>query len=465
MAPKKTRTSRTGRLAQLGGMATGQAAMHVGTRTANKFRTDERAAAALEARNIEMAERLVTVLGTMKGAAQKLGQMLSMLDGGLIPSSHREEFQAKLAALQDNAPKVPWPKMRKQIEGELGTSLAEAFRSFDETPVAAASIGQVYRAVTHDGRDVAVKVQYPGIATAVRADLKNLSLFVRVYGKFLHEGLDAKQLAAELEARITEELDYVLEAENTRTVGRAFRDHPFIRIPSVVGELSTERVLTTEWIDGKPLSSAYDADLATRNRIAEILFRFYSGSPYRLHMYSGDPHPGNALVLPDGRMAFLDFGLFKRFDPAAAEAELAIYRSAVAGDGEELRRVLHEIGFVPDSEGTDVDELVDVARTAGWWFLSDEELEITSRRVNKMAAKFADPRSSYYKFAQKQNLPAEHAFRARADAHLIAIVGQLNPTINLHRVAREWIYGEPPVTDLGRQQLAWEQEAGHVVPA
>jgi predicted unusual protein kinase regulating ubiquinone biosynthesis (AarF/ABC1/UbiB family) len=463
--PKKTRTSRTGRLAQLGGMATGEAAKQVGTRTANRFRSDDRAAAALEARNIEMAERLVTVLGTMKGAAQKFGQMLSMLDGGLIPASHREEFQAKLAALQDNAPKVPWAKMRKHVEGELGTRLAEAFRTFDETPVAAASIGQVYRAVLHDGREVAVKVQYPGIDTAVRADLKNLSLFVKVYGKFLHEGLDGKQLADELEARITEELDYVLEAENTRAVGRAFRDHPFVRIPDVVNELSTERVLTTEWIDGKPLSSAYDADLATRNHIAEILFRFYSGSPYRLHMYSGDPHPGNALVLADGRMAFLDFGLFQRFDTTAAEAELAVYRAAFAGDGEELRRVLHQIGFVPDFDGTDLDELVDVARTAGWWFLADEELEITSRRVNKMAAKFADPRSRYFKFAQKQNLPAEHAFRARADAHLVAILGQLNPTINLHRIAREWIYGEAPVTELGRRQLAWDQEAGYVVPA
>lgn len=465
MATKKTRTSRTGRLAQLGGMATGQAAKHLGTRTANAFRSDERAAAALEARNIEMAERLVAVLGTMKGAAQKFGQMLSMLDGGLIPATHREEFQAKLAALQDNAPKVPWEKMRKQIESELGERLTEAFREFDETPVAAASIGQVYRAVLHDGRPVAVKVQYPGIETAVRADLKNLSLFVKVYGKLMHEGLDAKQLADELEARITEELDYVLEAENTRMVARAFRDHPFIRIPNVIGELSTQRVLTTEWIDGKPLSSAYDADPATRNHIAEILFRFYTGTPYRLHMYSGDPHPGNSLVLADGSLAFLDFGLFKQFEPAAAEAELTSYRATIAGDGEELLRVLHEMGFVPDAEGTDIEELLDTSAVAGWWFLTDEELEITSYRVNKMAALFADPRSRYYKFALKQNLPAEHAFRARAEAHLIAIIGQLSPTINLHRIAREWIYGEAPVTELGREQLVWDLEVGNVIPA
>jgi predicted unusual protein kinase regulating ubiquinone biosynthesis (AarF/ABC1/UbiB family) len=461
MPAKKTRTSRTGRLAQLGGMATGQAAKQVGTRTANKFRTDVRAVAALEARNIEMAERLVTVLGTMKGAAQKFGQMLSMLDGGLIPASHREEFQAKLAALQDNAPKVPWEKMRKQIESELGTKLSEAFKEFDDTPVAAASIGQVYRAVLHDGREVAVKVQYPGIETAVRADLKNLSLFVKVYGKLMHEGLDAKQLAAELEASIIEELDYVLEAENTRMVARAFRGHPFIRVPSVVGELSSQRVLTTEWIDGKPLNSVYDADSATRNRVSEILFRFYSGTPYRLHMYSGDPHPGNSLVLPDGSIGFLDFGLFKRFDTAAAEAELASYRATVAGDGEELLRLMHEIGAVPDVANTDAEELLETYKVVCWWLLTDEELEITSRSVNKQAALFTDPRSSFYKFAQKQNLPAEHAFRARADTHMIGILGQLGPTINLYRIAREWIYGDAPMTELGQQQLAWDIEMGN----
>ena len=463
MAEKKTRTSRAGRLAQLGGVASGQAAKQLGTRTANAFRSDDKAAAAIEARNLEMADRLVTVLGTMRGAAQKFGQMLSMLDGGLIPADHREEFQAKLAALQDNAPKVPWAKMSKQIESDLGEKISAAFKHFDETPVAAASIGQVYRAVLHDGRDVAVKVQYPNIDSAVRADLKNMAMFMKVYGKFIHEGLDVRQLMAELEERIIEELDYELEASNTRMVARAYEGHPFIRVPNVIREVSGTRVITTEWIDGKPLASVYDADLDTRNRVAEILFRFYSGTPYRLHMYSGDPHPGNSLVLADGTLAFLDFGLFKRVTADDADAELEGLRAAMEGDAERVLKIGHERGFVPDPANTDPAELLDATLTAGWWYLPDRTVEISIAAVNAVAAQFADPRTALYKFTLKQNLPAEHAFRTRAEAQLAAILGQLHPVINLHRVAREWVYKDAPASELGRLQQQWDQETGNAV--
>lgn len=463
MSPKKTRTSRTGRLAQLGGMASGQAVKQLGTRTANAFRSDDKAAAALEARNLEMAERLVEVLGTMRGAAMKFGQMLSMIDGGLIPESHREEFQAKLAALHDSAPKVPWAKMQKLIETELGDSLRHAFAEFDTTPVAAASIGQVYRARLHDGREVAVKVQYPGIDTAVRADLKNLSMFLKMYSRFLHEGLDGKQLAEEVEARITEELDYVLEADNTRVVGRAYRGHPFIRIPKVVDALSTQRVLTTEWLDGAPLSSVYDAEQAVRDRVAEILFRFYAGTPYRMHMYSGDPHPGNSLVLPDGSLGFLDFGLFKQISREIADGELDGMRASIEGDAERLRDVMHRRGWIPDPESTDPAELLEASRLAGWYYLTDEVARLDTETANRVAAKFADPTSRFNRLSMKHNLPAEHAFRARAEGHLVGILGQLNPQVNLHRVAREWIYGEEPVTPLGQAQRVWDLEVGNVV--
>lgn len=459
---KEVRTSRFGRLAQLGAMASGQAAKQIGTRTANNFRSQEDADTATLARNMEMADRLVEVLGTMRGAAQKFGQTLSMLDGGLIPAEHREEFQAKLAALQANAPKVPWSKMQAQIEAAVGGSIDEAFLRFDTTPVAAASIGQVYRAVHRDGRAVAVKVQYPGIERAVRADLKNMSMFLKVYAKFIHEGLDAKELAEELEARILEELDYELEADNTRQVAAAYRGHPFIRVPSVVGEYSDEHVLTTEWLDGRPLNTVFDADLETRNRVAEILFRFYSGTPYRLHMYSGDPHPGNSLVMEDGSIGFLDFGLFKRVSQEDADAELEGFRAAFEGDADRVLAIAHERGFVPDLAGTDKDELLRHTLTAGWWYFRDEVVDITTDRVNAVAARFADPRCAEYRFALRQNLPPEHAFRTRAEAQLSAIIGQLRPHINLHRVAREWAYGDEPITELGKLQREWDREVGHV---
>ncbi|MGN6160328.1 MAG: ABC1 kinase family protein [Marmoricola sp.] len=456
MPPKKTRTSRASRLAQVSGMAGEQAAKRLGTHTANRFRSDERAEAAIEARNLEMAERLVTVLGTMRGAAMKFGQMISMLDGGIIPANQREAFQAKLADLHANAPKVPWKKMKKQIETDLGEPVETAFAFFDSEPIAAASIGQVYRATLHDGREVAVKVQYPGIETAVRADLKNLGMFLKVYTRFVHDALDGRQLAKELEERVTEELDYVLEASNTRQVARAFRGHPFIRIPEVIDELSGRFVLTTEWLEGKPLSSAYGADLATRNRVAEILFRFYSGTPYRLRMYSGDPHPGNSLILADGSIGFVDFGLFKKISAEDAEAELETMRSAIEGDGERLTRVMRDRGFIPEGSKSDPAALLEVMEAAGWWYFRDAELTITSDEINRRTAELANPLTEHGRIAQQHNLPAEHAVRARAEAHLGAIIGQLSPTINLHRVAREWIYGDEPVTELGRLHRAWE---------
>lgn len=456
------RSSRTGRLAQLGGLASGQAAKHAATRTANLVRSDARAAAALEARNAEMAARLVTVLGSMRGAAMKFGQMISMIDGGLIPEAQREEFQRKLAELHANALDVPWNKMRGHIEAELGKPLLDAFAEFDRKPVAAASIGQVYRARLHDGREVAVKVQYPGIDSAVRADLKNVALFIKVYAKFMHEGLDGKELSKELEERITEELDYELEASNTRTMGRAYRGHPFIAIPEVVAELSTRRVLVTEWLDGRPLSSAYDAPDDERNRIAEILFRFYSGTPARLRLYSGDPHPGNSLILADGRIGFLDFGLVKQVSVEGAAGELETLRSVAAGDVEGLGRILLERGFVTDLDDHDPQELFDTVMYAGRWYLQDQELQFTPDVANRVAGTFASPATRLGAVARKQNLPAEHAFRARAELHLAAILGQLRPRLNLFQVASEWIFDAEPVTELGRQHRLWEQESGHV---
>lgn len=462
MPPKKTRTSRAGRLAQLSGMATGEAAKQLGTHAANQFRDDDRAAAALEARYVEMAERLVIVLGTMKGAAQKFGQMLSMMDGGLIPASQREEFQKKLAALQDQAPRVPWEKMRRLIENELGASLGVSFAEFDVTPVAAASIGQVYRATLHDGRQVAVKVQYPGIDTAVRADLKNLTMFMKLYGRFMHKGLDVNQLAAELADRITEELDYELEADSTRMIGRAYRGHPWIVIPDVVSELSSLRVLTTEWMDGRPLASVFDAPLDVRNRVAEILFRFYVGTPYRIGMYSGDPHPGNSLVMDDGRVAFLDFGLFKQVSPEVGAAELENLRAVDEGDGERVLRIMTERGFVPPAANTKPDDLLDAMRFAVQWQLTDDDVEVSTAMANRIAAEFADPRTKLGALSLEHNLPAEHAFRARAEGHLLAILGQVNPRMNFYRVLREWLYGDEPVTELGRQQRIWDIENGNL---
>ena len=249
MARDKIPTSRVGRTAKIGGLAAGQAIRQAGTRAANVTRTKQGRGAALERRHVEAAEQIVTALGTMKGAAMKVGQVMSFLDVGLVPEEYREEFQKKLAALRDAAPTVTYKDMSKVIEEELDDPIKEVFEEFDQEPIAAASIGQVYRAKLMDGREVAVKVQYPGVAAAVRADMQNLGLILRL-AKRIAPGMDPKAIGEEIRNRIHEELDYELEAQNQRSLARIFRGHPFIVVPDVITSLSRERVLVTEFVQG-----------------------------------------------------------------------------------------------------------------------------------------------------------------------------------------------------------------------
>ena len=321
MAKDRIPTSRIARTARVSSLAAGQAARHLGTRAGNLARSEDAKSAALERRHLEAAEQIVTALGTMKGAAMKLGQVMSFLDVGLVPEEHREEFQRKLGALRDAAPKVRFGDMRKVIESELEAPLGEVFAEFDQEPIAAASIGQVYKARLLDGRMVAVKVQYPGVAAAVRADMQNLGMILRLM-KRIAPGLDVKATAEEIRSRIGDELDYELEASNQRSLARIFKGHPFIVVPDVVSSLSREKVMVSEYIAGAGFESFKNADAATRNRIAEIVFRFYFGCMYRHRQFSGDPHPGNFLLMNDGRVAFLDFGLFKVMPRKLIELEL-----------------------------------------------------------------------------------------------------------------------------------------------
>src|SRR5436305_2144506 len=242
MARDKIPTSRVRRTARVGRAAAGQAVRQAGTHVANVARSEDSASRALEKRHLEAAEQIVAVLGTMKGAAMKLGQVMSFLDVGLVPEEYRDEFQRKLGELRDAAPNVRFEDMRKVMEQEFDEPLDEVFEAFEEEPIAAASIGQVYRAQLHDGRDVAVKVQYPGVAAAVRADMQNLGLILRLL-KRIAPGMDPQAIGQEIRDRIHEELDYELEVQNQRALSRIFRGHPFIVIPDVVPSISRERVL------------------------------------------------------------------------------------------------------------------------------------------------------------------------------------------------------------------------------
>ena len=451
MPGDKIPTSRVRRASRVGRVAASQAVKQAGTKMANVARSDEGRNRALERRHIETAQQVVTVLGTMKGAAMKLGQVMSFLDVGLVPEEFREEFQRKVGELRDAAPKVRFDDMRKVIEADLDEPVAAAFADFDPDPIAAASIGQVYRAQLPDGRDVAVKVQYPGVANAVRADMQNLGLIVRLLAR-VAPGLDAKAIADEVRKRINEELDYELEAQNQRALSRIYRGHPFIVIPDVVTRLSRERVLVTEYVEGTGFEEHKGYDQAARDRIGEVIFRFYMGCLYRHHQFSGDPHPGNYRLLADGRMAFLDFGLFKRMDSADVELEIRCQRAVVEDDAETLHRLLAEGGFLPQPERVDPDHLMEFVRDAIWWHTTDEEIQLTPDIATEVMIESSDPRSSHFREMRHQDMRPEHLFGRRMEMLTLAVLGQLRARANWHRIAREWMYEDAPANELGRQE-------------
>jgi predicted unusual protein kinase regulating ubiquinone biosynthesis (AarF/ABC1/UbiB family) len=390
----------------------------------------------------------------MKGAAMKLGQVMSFLDVGLVPEEHREEFQRKLGALRDAAPKVRFSDMRKVIEEELDAPLREIFAEFDEDPVAAASIGQVYRAVLHDGREVAVKVQYPGVAQAVRADMQNLGMILRLM-KRIAPGLDVKATADEIRSRIGEELDYELEAQNQRSIARLFRGHPFIVVPGVVTELSRERVLVSDFVRGTGFDALKEADQATRDRVGEIVFRFFFGCMYRHRQFSGDPHPGNFLLLADGRMAFLDFGLFKVMPAELIEIELATQRAGAEGNAQEIHRIFAETGFIREPDRFRPDKLLAQFLDATWWYVLDEDLELEPHVATQVMIDMSDPRSSHFGQMRHETLPADHLFGRRVEMLTLAVLSQLRAHGNFHRIAREWMYGDPPQTELGKEEASF----------
>jgi predicted unusual protein kinase regulating ubiquinone biosynthesis (AarF/ABC1/UbiB family) len=412
-------------------------------------RSKEGRQSALERRQIEAAEQIVAALGTMKGAAMKVGQVMSFLDIGLVPEEYRDEFQRKLGALRDAAPTVTFKDMRKVIEQELDAPLDEEFEYFDEEPIAAASIGQVYKARLHDGRSVAVKVQYPGVAQAVRADMQNLGLILRL-AKRIAPGMDPKAIGEEIRNRIEEELDYELEAQNQRALARLFRGHPFIVIPDVVTSLSRERVLVSEFVQGQGFEDLKGLPHEDRDRIGEILFRFYFGCLYRHHQFSGDPHPGNSMLLEDGRMAFLDFGLFKRMPPGTVELEIAVARAVIEGDTDTIMRMGTESGFFPEPEKFKPDRVLEHFRAATSWYTVDEYVELTPEYATQVMIDMSDPRSEYFGQLRQESAPPDHIFGRRMEVLTLAVIAQLYARGNFHRIAREWFYGDEPATELGR---------------
>ncbi len=289
--------------------------------------------------------------------------------------------------------------------------------------------------------------------------MKNLGVLLRLARSITPE-LDTKAVGDEIRERIVEELDYELEASNQRTMARIYAGHPFISIPAVITPLCRERVIVSEFVTGTGFDEMRAAPTAERDRIGEILFRFYFGSMYRYRRFSGDPHPGNMLGLADGRIAFLDFGLFKSIDRDVAALELACQRAVIDGDAEELQRLMSDAGFLPRSDVIGADELVEFVRDGIWWYTTDESIRIDQTIVNRAFIQTTDVRSSHFKTARHQDIVPEHLFGRRLELLTLAVLGQLESEANWYRIACEWIYGDEPATDLGREEAAWMEANG-----
>src|ERR1700761_3730203 len=333
----KLPSGRVGRTARVGGLVTGEGLRWAGMRTANRLRTPERAEAAQNERTAALVNELVEHLGQMRGAAMKVGQMMSLIEFDGLPADQREALEARLASLRDDVPPVPFAQLERLMRRELGGPLNRVFAEFDDRALAAASIGQVHRAVTVSGDEVVVKVQYPGVAEAVETDLRNAMLLVPLVRR-LAPGVDARALFAELRERVGEELDYELEAQNQRRIERLLRGHPFLFVPHVDTALSSRRVLVSEYVDGERFDAVRRRGEEDRDRSA-----------------LGDPHPGNYLLRPDGRVAFLDYGLMRALSAERVGAERAIAQGVRERDAAALKAALVAGGYLPAERADIVD--------------------------------------------------------------------------------------------------------------
>jgi predicted unusual protein kinase regulating ubiquinone biosynthesis (AarF/ABC1/UbiB family) len=452
-------TGRIRRTAQVGSVVGTQGARYAGTRAANIARSRDEAADALERRHLEAARRMVETLGRMKGAAMKIAQLASFIDTEFLPPEYRELYQEQLAQLRTQAPRMPWEKVKQVLDEEWAEPVEELFESFEEEASAAASIGQVHRAVLPDGRRVAVKIQYPGVAEAIAADMQNAGMIMRM-AKALAPGLDASAAAAELKERVMEELDYELEAQSQRAFARGYRGHPFIHVPDVVTRLSTTRVLVSEWVDGVGFEEVRALPGAQRDRFGEIVFRFCFGSIYHLQHFNADAHPGNYILMGDGRVAFLDFGMTKHLDRDQIELEISALEAIFDDDPEGLRVALHDLGFLNNPKKVDAELLMEHVKVVGGWYMEDREVTVDSHMVMEAIAAVSDPRSEFYRLMRRENLPANELMGRRMESGVMAVLGQLEATRNWYRIGREWWFCDRPATELGEQERAYFESRG-----
>jgi predicted unusual protein kinase regulating ubiquinone biosynthesis (AarF/ABC1/UbiB family) len=448
---KRSRLSRSASVVKLGAKVGGT---YASTAARKVFASAERREELDRRRELTTASQVAEELGHMKGALMKLGQMASYLDEGLP-----EPLRQALAQLRSDAPPMSADLAAGVVERELGGPPERVFLEWDPTPLAAASIGQVHRAialdpVTHRERAVAVKVQYPGVDEAIAADLGNANLLGAVL-KQGFGGLDPTEMVEEIRVRLTEELDYALEARNQHAFAEYYRGHPLIHVPDVVPALSTRRVLTTELVDGEPWSSLLTWDQRERDLAGETIFRFVFRSLYRMRAFNGDPHPGNYLFHGDGRVTFLDFGLVKHFTPEEMGTFAAMVRAmALDHDPAEFRRLVERAGMLRPGAPATTEAVGDYFSHFYEPVRHDRDTTWSPEYASRIVRHTFDRTSPISQYA---TVPRAFVFIQRINLGLYALLGELRATGNYRRIAEElWPFVDAgPSTPAGELEHAW----------
>jgi predicted unusual protein kinase regulating ubiquinone biosynthesis (AarF/ABC1/UbiB family) len=429
---KRGRAARNAKLASLPVGIAGRAALGFGKRLTGKSR-DEVNAELME----KAANQLFTVLGELKGGAMKVGQALSVMEAA-IPDQFGEPYREALTKLQKDAPPLPANKVHRVLDAQLGTKWRSRFSSFDDTPVASASIGQVHKAVWSDGREVAVKIQYPGADEALRADLKTMQRMVSVL-KQLSPGADVQGVVDELVQRTEMELDYRLEADNQRTFAKAYQDDPHFVVPHIVA--SAPKVVIQEWIDGVPMAQIIRTGTTEqRDLIGTRLTELTFDAPRRVEMMHGDAHPGNFMLMPDGRLGVIDFGAVAPL-PGGFPIELGTtMRYAREKNYEMLLPAMEKAGFIQKGQQVPVRDIEEMLRQ----YVEPVEVEVfhyTRKWLQKMTVGQLDRSVAQIKTARQLDLPAKLAIPMRVIASVGAILCQLDAHVPIKALSEELIPG------------------------
>ena len=425
----KGAVSRGAKLASLPIGVAGRGALGLGKRLGG--RPAEVVTAELQART---AEQLFQVLGQLKGGAMKFGQALSVFEAAL-PEEVAAPYRAALTKLQEAAPPLPVSTVHAVLTEQLGADWRERFQHFDDKPTAAASIGQVHRATWHDGREVAVKIQYPGAGQALLGDLKQLSRLARMFAVFV-PGLDVKPLLAELAARVAEELDYTLEAQHTAAFAEAYEDDPEVFVPHVVA--SADRVIVTEWVEGLPLSHIIDKGTQEqRDRASHLLAHFLFSGPVLAGLLHADPHPGNFRLMPDGRLGVIDFGAVNRLPEGAPEPIGRLARWALEGRAQDVLEALRDEGFVRPEVDVDAEEVLAYLLPMLEPIASDR-FQFSRAWLRREALRVADPRSPANQLGRQLNLPPAYLLIHRVTTGTIGVLCQLGGEVEYRRLMEQW---------------------------